>query len=134
LAWLVVISLLANACLWRSYEEIMTVHLEVLSSMMAKTIDGSVPMHRPSASDVAELQYPLRRARQFTGQYDKQHERPSYQAFVALLDEYERFVEAIEQARTDEQRWAALEPQLAGRRRAIDTDIERVRDALAHEG
>ena len=126
--------LLASACLWRSYKEIMTVHLEVLGSMMAKTVDGSSPIQRPSASDVAELQYPLRRARQFTGQYDDQRQRPSYRAFVALLDDYERFVESIDLARAEERRWAALEPELAERRREIDTEIERVRDALAREG
>jgi hypothetical protein len=121
------------ACLWRSYEEIVTVHLEVIASMMAKTVDGAGPGRRPSSSEVAELLYPLRRARQFAHQYETERERPSYRAFVAMLDLYERFVESIDVARTEEGRWAALEPRLAERRREIDAGIGRVREALARE-
>jgi hypothetical protein len=124
---------LLAACLWRSYEEIMTVHLEVIGSMMAKAVDGAAPARRPSSNEVAELRYPMRRARQFAGQYEAQRQRPSYQAFVALLDLYEGFVDSIDAARTEEQRWAALAPELAERRRAIDAGIARVRDALAQE-
>jgi hypothetical protein len=130
----VALSLLACACLWRSYEEIMTVHLEVMASMMAKAVDGAAPLRRPSASEVSELRYPLRRARQFTGQYEAERERRSYQAFVSVLDLYERFVDSIDVARTEERRWAALEPELAERRREIDARIAAVRAALTAEG
>lgn len=122
-----------SACLWRSYEEILSVHVQVLSSMAEKAVDGADPNRRPSASDVAELLYPLRRARQFAEQYEAQRDRASYQAFVALLDLYEHFVQGIDVARTEDDRWAALEPHLAEQRQGLEAAIGHVRDALGRE-
>jgi hypothetical protein len=126
--------LLLPACLWRSYAEVMRVHLEVLSQLAAKAADNARAGHRPTSNDVTELTYPLQRARQFTHQYRSYAERDSYRLFVAALDRYQALVEAIDRARGDEARWTAEQPQIATLYEAWRAAERRVREALASAG
>jgi hypothetical protein len=120
-------------CLWRSYEQIMTVHLEVLSSMTTKLLETARAGGRPSPNDLAELVYPLRRARQFAYQYESYAERPSHGAFVASLDAYEKLIDEVDAARADEQRWNAVQDELEGRAQAFLDRVRRAREALERE-
>ena len=53
------------ACLWRSYEHIMGIHLEVLADLTEKLVTKAEAGVRPRPNDITELSYPLHRARQF---------------------------------------------------------------------
>ena len=125
--------LLISGCLWRSYEDIMEVHLQVLSSMAAKVVATAEGGRRPTSNDVTELMYPVQRARQFTHQYRGRAERESYRRFAAFLDRYQQFAEAIDAARGDAQRWTTVAARLPDERRALVEAADEVRVALAAE-
>jgi len=120
-------------CLWRSYAEVMRVHLEVLSGMADKAAFNAESGRRPSSNDITELSYPLERARQFAYQYRSDAQRESYRLFVAALDRYQSLVNAIDAARGDEARWAAERPRLAGLQQAWRAAAEQTRAALERE-
>lgn len=101
--------------------------------MTAKAVESAAGGRRAGPNEVAELLYPLRRARQFAGQYESRRERESYRAFGELLDLYQDFVESIDAARADDVRWAAVASVLAERQRAIAAAAERTRRALDRE-
>ncbi len=131
--WLVLALVLAPACLWRSYAEVMRVHLDVLSGLAEKVAYNTREGQRPASSDVTELTYPLQRARQFAYQYRSYAERESYRRFTAALDRYQALTEAVDAARGDESRWAAERPRLAVQYEAWCAAAEAARAALAHE-
>jgi len=130
---LLVLLLLAPACLWRSYADVMRVHLDVLSGMVEKASYNAESGQRPTSNDVTELTYPLQRARQFAYQYRTYAERESYTLFVAALDRYQALSEAIDAARGDAARWSEERSRLAAQCAAWRAAAERVRAALAHE-
>jgi hypothetical protein len=131
-AALSVVSLFCG-CPWRSYEQILSVHLEVLSSMATKLLNSSDAGRRPGPSDVAELLYPLRRARQFAHQYRSYSERPSYREFVTSLDFYEKLTDEVDAARADDRRWKAVRAQLKAPVGAFLDQARRAREALERE-
>ncbi len=112
----------------------MTVHLDVLMSMVDKTVANAAAGHRPTSNDVTELTYPLQRAQQFTQQFDGYHERESYRQFVALLERYDVFVQGIDAARADPERWQALQGALQAKAAALHESATQVRAALGREG
>ena len=121
------------ACLWRGYEDIMRVHLEVLSGMAAKVVAVAGTGRRPRPNDIIELTYPLQRARQFARQYEDYSERRSYRLFVACLDRYEYLVLGIDAARGEAERWAVRRTELPAQHAALAQAMEQVRAALASE-
>lgn len=121
------------ACLWRSYDEIVAVHVDVLLGMADKVVAKSKAGRRPTPNDLTELLYPLQRARQFAHQFQAQSSRESYRAFGALLDRYQELVEKIDAARTEEARWSALSEELPQRLEGLRRAGEQVRAALARE-
>lgn len=125
------ILLVLPACLWRSYGAIMTVHLDVLTSMVAKTVDNAASGHRPTSNDVTELTYPLQRGQQFVQQFESYRERESYRQFLVLLERYEAFVQSIDAARADPARWEALQASLPASAAALQETATQVRAALA---
>lgn len=125
---------MAAGCLWRSYDEIMRVHLDVLSGMARKVASKAEADRRPTPNDITELIYPLERARQFAGQNRARAERESYRSFEELLGRYAEFVAAIDAARVDEERWRHLRARLPEEERALETLAARVRTALEREG
>ena len=124
---------LCAACLWRSYADVLRVHLDVLSGLADKAAFNAESGRRPTSNDVTELTYPLERARQFAYQYRSYADRESYQRFVAALDRYQALVTAIDAARGDEARWAAARPQIAALQTAWRGAAEEARAALARE-
>jgi len=125
--------LLAPACLWRSYAGVMQVHLDVLADMAEKALYNAESGRRPSSNEVTELTYPLQRARQFAHSFRSYAARESYRRFVAALDQYQAFTDAIDAARGDDARWAAERGQLAARYAAWSTAASQARAALAEE-
>jgi len=128
----VAVSLLSG-CPWRSYEQILDVHLDVLSSMATKLVDTIESGGRPAPTDVTELQYPLRKARQFADQYRDYADRPSYKELEASLDAYEELVQEVDTARVDERRWDGLRADLVSRANAVRDRLATVRLALERE-
>ena len=124
----IVLAAVGHGCLWRSYDEVMRVHLEVLSGLADKAMVNAEAGQRPTSNDVTELTYPLQRARQFAHQYRGYAERESYQLFVAALDRYQALVETIDAARGDAARWAAERPRLAAAYQAWREAAEQARD------
>jgi hypothetical protein len=124
---------LVSACLWRSYADVMRVHLDVLTSLAEKATFNAAAGQRPTSNDVTELTYPLQRARQFAYSYRSYASRESYARFVAALDRYQSMVEAIDGARGDEVRWAAEREALLGQAAAWRAAVEQVRAALERE-
>jgi len=133
LAALLTIAVLVSGCPWRSYEQILTIHLDVLSSMTKKLLDTADAGRRPGPSDVTELLYPLRRARQFAHQYRSYSERQSYREFVTSLDSYEKLVREVDEARADDRRWQALRAKLTAPAQAFLDQARRTREALQRE-
>jgi hypothetical protein len=128
-----VLLLLLSGCPWRSYGQILAIHLDVLCSLTTKLVDTANAGHRPTPNDVTELLYPLRRARQFAHQFEGYSERPSYGVFVASLDLYEKLVGEVDEARADDGRWQALRPQLSADAGAFLDQARMTREALARE-
>jgi hypothetical protein len=128
-----VLAAVGPGCLWRSYGEVMRVHLDVLSSLSEKAMVNAEAGKRPTSNDVTELTYPLQRGRQFQHQYRGYAERASYQRFVVALDRYQALTEIIDAARGDEARWAAERPRLAAAYQAWRAAAEEARAALAHD-
>ena len=125
--------LFAPACLWRSYTDVLRVHLDVLSSLAEKAAVNAEAGRRPTSNDVTELTYPLQRARQFAHQYRGYGERESYRLFVAALDRYQALVDTIDGARGSEPRWAAERPRVEAEYDAWRAAAEPVRAALERE-
>jgi hypothetical protein len=122
-----------SGCSWRSYERVLTVHLEVLSSMATKLLDTAAAGQRPSPNEITELLYPLHRARQFVQQYASYSERASYREFVTSLDFYEKLVDEVDAARADDQRWQARRAKLKAPAEAFLDQARRTREALNRE-
>jgi hypothetical protein len=120
----------AAGCLWNSYDDVLRVHLDVLSSLADKAAGNAAAGTRPRSNDITELTYPLQRARQFVHQYRGYSERASYTAFVSALDRYQAFVDTIDSARGDEARWQAERPRVAAAFAAWQASAEAVRAAL----
>jgi hypothetical protein len=122
-----------SGCLWHSYERVLTVHLDVLSSMATKLLDTAAAGKRPSPNQVTELLYPLHRARQFAQQYGSYSGRASYREFVTSLDFYEKLVDEVDAARADDQRWQTRRATLTAPAEAFLDQARRTREALKRE-
>jgi hypothetical protein len=120
----------ASACLWRGYERIMTVHLDVLAGMVGKVAAQAESGRRPTPNDMTEMLYPLARARQFTGQFDEYAPRESYKLFAAVLDRYQALAQTIDGARTDDARWAETRQRIPAEAEALQQRVAAVRAAL----
>ncbi len=94
--------LLMSACLWRSYEQILAIHLDVLTQTANKLGDVAASSQGP-ALGMAEYAYPAKRARQFLQQFSKHNGRSSYAGLKAFLDRYERMLAEVDAARLGEQ-------------------------------
>ena len=135
LSWLAFLTLLCctTTCLWRSYDHIMGIHLDVLSDLTEKLATKAEAGVRPRPSDITEMTYPLHRARQFAHQYRGYADRNSYGLFVKFVDRYEGFVDTVDSVRGDQQRWTAAQAQLILDQATLAQASQRVREALARE-
>jgi hypothetical protein len=124
---------LLSACLWRSYESILEVHLTVLRQMTDKLSGMAESGHAPTAANMVEFAYPAQRGRDFLRAFRSSAQRPSYQAFAELLDHYEAMLKRIDAARLDEAAWRAQPPLLLHDRGVLDDLAARIRRDLAHQ-
>jgi hypothetical protein len=85
--------------LWRSYPEILAVHLDVLTQTAAKLCAVVEADRGPTAEAMGEYIYPAQRGRGFLRQFSNYSERPSYQKLGELLDRYEAMVHRVDAAR-----------------------------------
>ncbi|MBI4518145.1 MAG: hypothetical protein HY699_20270 [Deltaproteobacteria bacterium] len=106
-------------CLWRSYGDILTVHVTVLIQMVDKLSALAEAGRTPAAADMAEFNYPAQRGRTFLRQFERDAGRESYRAFAALLDRYQALLRQVDAARVSEADWRALRPALAQEQRAL---------------
>lgn len=89
-------------CIWRSYGNILNVHLDVLTQTAAKlcaVVESGKPLR---TEDMAEYTYPSQRAREFLRQFGRYRERRSYQQLSTLLDRYDVLVQAVDAARAQQ--------------------------------
>ncbi|MBI3783030.1 MAG: hypothetical protein HY270_06490 [Deltaproteobacteria bacterium] len=90
---------LSTSCLWRSYADILSVHLDVVTQTASKLCSVIEAGRGPSAEAMAEYVYPAQRAREFLRQYGGYSDRASYRKLGALLDRYEGMVRRVDAAR-----------------------------------
>jgi len=91
--------LFTSACLWRGYEKILLVHVDVLTATADKLSGVVSTGHGLTTQGMTEYIYPAQRARQFLGQFDKHSARPSYAGLRNFLDRYEAMVAEVDAAR-----------------------------------
>jgi hypothetical protein len=120
----------AAGCLWRGYATIMTVHLDVLTQTAAKLCAVVQTGKGPAAEEMGEYIYPLKRAREFLGQFSNYAERRSYQQFSVLLDRYDAMVRAVDAARAVGRLAPEQSTQLAAERDALQQLAAEIRTDL----
>lgn len=119
-----ILTALIAGCLWRGYDRVLTIHLDVLSGMADKMVAIADAGRRPSSNDITEMLYPLERGRLFLRQFASRQDEESYRQFARLLDHYAALAAAIDDARTDDARWARL-------RQRLPQDASDLRDRFA---
>jgi len=92
-------TLLSTSCLWRSYADVLSVHLDVLTQTADKLYAVVESGRGPTAEGMAEYVYPAQRARGFLRQFSNYSDRPSYKKLGELLDRYEAMVNRVDAAR-----------------------------------
>jgi hypothetical protein len=126
------LAVLGAGCIWRSDAEKAAVHAEVLVAQARKGRD-LVVRSRFSAESMAELTYPLERARVFAQEARPRRGRPAppwLAPFDELVARYRDFVDVLDRVRREHRGRAAREA-LAGPLRAVKTAARAVRSALA---
>jgi hypothetical protein len=125
--------LLGQACVWRGYERVMAIHLEVLSGMLDKVASFVDAGRRPTPNDMTEMLYPLERADLFLLQHRDRQGEESYRRFAAFLERYRELAAAVDAARTDEARWVELRAGIGAGLAALRSEVDGVRLALQRE-
>lgn len=123
--------LLTAGCLWRGYDRVLTIHLDVLSGMVDKMVAIAEAGRRPSSNDITEMLYPLERGRLFLRQFENREQEESYRQFAAFLDRYAALAAAIDDARTDETRWNGMRQRLPADASALRDHVATLRALLA---
>lgn len=126
-----VLSVLLAGCLWRGYDRVLTIHLDVLSGMADKMVGIAEVGRRPSSNDITEMLYPLERGRLFLRQYETRQQEESYRQFAQLLERYAALAAAIDDARTNDARWADLRRQLPAAGRELSERVAAIRALIA---
>ena len=95
------LALPTTACIWRSYADILSVHVDVVTQTAAKLCSVIEAGLGPTAEGMAEYVYPAQRAREFLKQSAGYSERESYKRLGELLDRYEAMVRRVDAARAN---------------------------------
>jgi hypothetical protein len=125
------LAVLVTGCVWRGYDRVLSIHLDVLAGMADKMVSIAEVGRRPTSNDMTEMLYPLERGRLFLRQYERRAGEDSYRQFAQLLDRYAALAAAIDDARTDDGRWARLRPRLPDEARDLRQRVAAIRTALA---
>ena len=126
-----VLVVLVTGCVWRGYDRVLNIHLDVLSGMAEKMVSIAEVGRRPTSNDMTEMLYPLERGRLFLHQYGRRSGEESYRQFADLLDRYGALAAAIDDARTDDGRWAHLRPRLPDEAGDLRARVAAIRAVLA---
>src|SRR5262249_4938456 len=118
------------ACLWRSYADVLAVHLTVLTQMIDKLAAFAEAGRAPTANDMVEVAYPAQRGRTFLRQFRGNAERDSYRDFATLLDRYEALLKRVDTARTREDEWQAERAHVRQERDTLAALAARIREEL----
>lgn len=125
-ALLATLLLVGSACYWTRYDEVMEVHLEVLSDYGAKLAALAADGRKVPVQDWGEFIYPAERARDFARIAAKRYpDRRSLSLFRQAVERYGELVESPEILRRAD--------ELRRRVRALERAIEATRRALAEE-
>jgi len=122
--------LAAAGCLWRSYETILGVHLDVLTQTADKLYSVVESGRGPTAEAMAEYVYPAQRAREFMRQFSSYSSRRSYQQFGALVDRYEALVRQVDAARSQGQLGPEVAAKLESERDVLHVSADAIRADL----
>lgn len=133
-AGLAVLLLLVASCLWRGYARVLTIHVEVLTSMADKIAWQADIGRQPTPNDVTELLYPLERARRFRERYRGDDAPRSLALFSVLLDRYDAFAERVDRTRADASAWRHARASLLHRDAKLHRIAKLVLAQLAREG
>jgi hypothetical protein len=117
--WWSVLLIMSAGCLWKGYEEVLSVHLDVLTQTASKLVAVAGSPRGLSAESMAEYVYPAKRGRTFLVQFQSYEKRQSYVQFGAFLDRYEALVNQADAARAHRQDWAEVLPALETQRDAL---------------
>jgi hypothetical protein len=128
-ALLLVVSL--SACLWHSYDEVLRVHLSVLTQMTDKLDSFAEADHVPTAAEMAEFLYPAQRGRIFLRRFTRYENRASYRAFTQFLDRYEAMLKRVDAARLSDADWRRERPDLAREHKELATMANAIRRQLS---
>lgn len=132
LGWLLAL-VFAAGCLWKGYERILGIHVDVLEGTAFKMIDKALSTRRLTPNDLTEMVYPLQKARQFVRRNIERRDRASFERFAEFLDAYQALADRLDSARGDPQRWEALLATLPASRGEIAARAAKVRAALKEE-
>ena len=124
---LLLVLALAAACLWRSYDEILAVHLTVLMQMADKMSAFAQAGHAPSAAEMAEFNYPAQRGRAFLRSFERYADRSSYRRFADFLGRYEAVVKRVDELRSRAVDWPKQQDWLEEEKRALAAVVEEIR-------
>ncbi len=125
-----VLLLLAASCYWSRYEEVMEVHLQVLSQYGAKLEALARDGRRVPVQDWGEFIYPEERARDFARIAAKRY--PDRRSLALFRQVVERYAELVADADVLDRPDAFAE--VARRVRALERAVAATRLALAREG
>ena len=87
------LAVLVTGCVWRGYDRVLSIHLDVLAGMADKMVSIAEVGRRPTSNDMTEMLYPLERGRLFLRQYERRAGEDSYRQFAQLLDRYAALLE-----------------------------------------
>jgi hypothetical protein len=86
---------------------------------------------RPSSNDITEMLYPLERGRLFLRQFETRQQEESYRQFAQFLERYAALAAAIDDARTNDARWAELRGRLPADGRELRERVAAIRALVA---
>ena len=130
---LLLLVLLTGGCLWRGYDRVVEVHLEVLESMSVKMC-ALTSGPAPASESMGEFVYPGKRAREAERHFASRAGRPSFGGLVRVTERYENLVVLFDRARVNPEAWTAGGPRVCDESRALVAEVQAVRAQLASEG
>jgi hypothetical protein len=122
-----------TACLWRSYGEILQVHLDVLTQTADKLVAVAGSGRGITTEGMAEYVYPAKRGREFLRQFSAYSPRRSYRQFEVFLDRYEALVKEADTIRAQGKAWQEALPGLAQQRDGLQAMALAIRRDLEQE-
>lgn len=119
--------------MWRGYERVLSIHIDVLAGMVDKIAWKADVGQAPTPNDVTELLYPLQRGRQFEERFGGADAPRSLAMFALFLGRYAAFADRIDRTRADGGAWRQERDSLLRRAAKLRKIAASVRAQLASE-